>query len=63
MSHDENPENPWENGHSPDVASKSPAVSEEIVADLRGVIDAWPDLPEAVKAGIVAMVRASNREG
>jgi hypothetical protein len=24
------------------------------------VIDAWPDLPEAIKAGIVAMVEASS---
>lgn len=26
-------------------------------ADLQAVIDAWPDLPEAVKADIVEMVR------
>jgi hypothetical protein len=29
--------------------------------DLQAVIDAWPDLPEAVKAGILAMVRAVGR--
>jgi hypothetical protein len=28
--------------------------------DLRAVIEAWPDLPEAVRAGIVAMVRAAR---
>jgi len=27
-----------------------------IDADLQAVIDAWPDLPEAVKSDIVAMV-------
>jgi len=27
--------------------------------DLAAVVKAWPDLPEAVKAGIVAMVKAS----
>jgi len=27
--------------------------------DLQTIIDHWPDLPDAVKAGIVAMVRAS----
>ncbi len=26
---------------------------------LAAVVDAWPDLPEAIKAGIVAMVRAA----
>jgi len=28
--------------------------------DLQTIIDHWPDLPDAVKAGIVAMVRASR---
>jgi hypothetical protein len=27
------------------------------------IIDAWPKLPEAVKAGIMAMVKASAGEG
>jgi len=27
--------------------------------DLQAVIDAWPDLPQAVKAGIVAAVSAA----
>jgi len=33
-----------------------------MVADvnLRGVVEAWPTLPAAVRAGIVAMVRASR---
>jgi hypothetical protein len=29
-------------------------------ADLAAVIDAWDRLPEAIKAGILAMVRASG---
>ncbi len=29
-------------------------------ADLQAVIDAWPTLPEAVKADIVAMVKAAG---
>jgi len=28
--------------------------------DLAGVVEAWPDLPEALKAGIVAMVKAAS---
>ena len=28
--------------------------------DLRAVIEGWTDLPEAIKAGIVAMIRASK---
>jgi hypothetical protein len=27
--------------------------------DLAAVVDAWPMIPEAIRAGIVAMVRAS----
>ncbi|MDD4890077.1 MAG: hypothetical protein PHU85_09110 [Phycisphaerae bacterium] len=32
-------------------------------ADLRTLIDAWPNLPDALKAGIVAMVRAAGTGG
>jgi len=28
--------------------------------DLQAVVDAWPDLPEALKTGILAMVRAAG---
>jgi hypothetical protein len=28
--------------------------------DLAAVVDAWPELPEALKAGIVAMVKAAR---
>ena len=37
--------------------------SAHIFPDLAKVIDAWPDLPEAVKAGIVAMVHAAKGSG
>ena len=28
--------------------------------DLAAVVAAWPELPEAIKAGIVAMVKAAS---
>ena len=28
---------------------------------LAAVVEAWPDLPEAIKAGIVAMVKAASK--
>jgi hypothetical protein len=31
--------------------------------DLAAVIDAWPALPEAIRAGIVAMVKAATAQG
>jgi hypothetical protein len=31
-------------------------------ADLAAVADAWPDLPEAIKAGMKAMVKAFKLE-
>ena len=30
-------------------------------ADLVAIMDAWPSLPDALKAGIVAMVKASAK--
>ena len=44
-------------------ASKSPAVAAEIPQDLQGIIDAWPALPDAIRAGILAMVRAAGARG
>ncbi len=32
-------------------------------ADLRRLIDAWPELPAVVRAGILAMVEAVKRGG
>jgi hypothetical protein len=33
----------------------------EITPDLAAVVAAWPELPEALRAGIVAMVSAARR--
>ncbi len=39
-----------------DVAQKAA----QFPADLAVVIDAWPTLPEAIRTGILAMVRAAS---
>jgi len=49
---------------SPEGGAESGAVSPisgPIDPDLQRVIDAWPNLPEAAKAGIIAMVKASGQ--
>ena len=42
--------------------ARSDCVNPSIPADLQQLIDAWPQLPEPVKTGIMAMVRASEGE-
>ncbi len=54
------PKNARDYGVSGEHASKSPAVAGEIAQDLQGIIDAWPALPEAIKAGILALVKAAG---
>ena len=52
--------NPEKNAHSQSGAAHSAAdehAEGPIDPDLRDVIQRWPDLPEAVRAGILAMVR------
>ena len=39
-----------------------PTDNRQIDADLTVVVDAWAELPEAIRAGILAMVRAARRE-
>ena len=55
-------ENPEKNAHSENRAAAGAAVDSEnsaIAPDLQRIIERWAELPEAVKAGIVAMVRAT----
>jgi hypothetical protein len=53
-----------ENGTLSDCAAPGAALEHEnalIDPTLQAVIDGWPELPEAVKAGILAMVQAASR--
>jgi hypothetical protein len=38
-------------------------LREQIPADLAEIVDAWTDLPEAIKAAVLAMVRATVKGG
>ena len=38
---------------------QEPSSAGALPTDLRRVVEAWPELPDAVKAGIVAMVKAA----
>jgi hypothetical protein len=44
------------------AAKASVALCPPVPADanLRAVVEAWPALPELIKAGILAMVKAAN---
>ena len=33
----------------------------EFPPDLAAIVDAWPDLPDAIKAGILARIKASQQ--
>jgi hypothetical protein len=57
---------PEKTAHSAQGGAKSgaPAMhSPAIEPDLAVLIDAWPALPAAVPAGIVAMVKAATAQG
>ena len=56
----ETPYNPGVSGGSPDCLGALLGVSEADYPELVEVVKAWPGLPEALKAGIVAMVNASK---
>jgi len=48
----------------PDAVGANEAAQEtkleRLSPDLQALIDAWPALPDAIKAGILAMVRAAG---
>ncbi len=47
---------------APSVAHHLPADTCKTDPDLAAVVEAWPDLPEAIRAGILAMVNAATIE-
>ena len=50
-------------GFFPQNAFRAKVEDTPIDADLQADIEAWGGLPEAIRAGIVAMVRAAGAEG
>jgi len=64
MSQSQGSENTGKTGISADAGADAGAVETKNCspdADLQSIIDAWPTLPEAIRAGILAMVDASGR--
>ena len=54
------PEIPEENAHFPKGAAQGAAVGAEnapIDPDLQTIIERWPDLPQKVKDGLMAIVK------
>jgi hypothetical protein len=46
---------------SPNAPAVETAVEPKIDPDLQRVLDAWPTLPEALRAGILAMIGAARK--
>ena len=40
-----------------------PYEHSEPSTDLAEILDAWPNLPELIRAGILAVIRSSSGEG
>ena len=63
LSPDEAPENPEENAPSQNSAAQGAALGAPEGPDdpnLAIIIQRWPDLPPAMKSGILAMVQATG---
>jgi hypothetical protein len=46
---------------TPPVSHPDPTDTRQNDPDLHAVVDAWPTLPEALKAGILAMAKAASK--
>ena len=63
MSHGIAPVNPGKTRVAADTGADAGAVETkpaQFSPDLQDIIDAWPALPEAIRAGILAMVKAAS---
>jgi len=63
MSHCASAENLEENAHSSDRAAQGAAVEHENAVfdpNLQVIIERWPELPDALKAGILAMIQTAK---
>ena len=46
--------------HGGTVCGTPDAAADPIDPDLQAIVDAWPAIPKAVKAGILAMIEATT---
>ena len=48
--------------HASTLCQQNASSDEHSDPDLQAIIERWPELPEALKTGILAMVRATERK-
>jgi hypothetical protein len=46
--------------HQGALAPNARPQAAQMAPDLAEIVDAWPELPEAIKAGILAMVKVAR---
>jgi hypothetical protein len=46
--------------HQEALAPNARPQAAQVAPDLAEIVDAWPELPAAMKAGILAMVKAAS---
>jgi hypothetical protein len=56
-------QNGWERtqGTPDSTPTRNVVVADRLPSDLAEIVRSWDELPEAIRAGIVAMVRASKK--
>ena len=59
MSRHAQGEIPEKNGVSQGTCQQIASSGAKLASDLQAVIEAWPNLPDALRAGIMAIIRHS----